>query len=98
VASPLTTSDWFLSLSFVKLLTAGHLSAAKVEAGSQTSEGSSQGLLVAPALDELFQLSSKKTADAGAALCGQRPRALQKLSINGDSHLLFHRKLPLVNS
>ena len=81
----------------MKLLTT-HLPRAKVEAGSQTSEGPGPRLLVLLlVVDELFQLGGKKAADAGAPLCGQRPRALQELAVNGDSDVLLHSRVPLVN-
>jgi len=72
----------------MKLLT-GHLPAAKMEARSHKSEGSSFGLLVPLLLDRLFKLS-RKTTNVAASVRRQRPRALQKLSVNGKGDLSLH--------
>ena len=85
----------------MKLLTAGHLSTAKMEARSQTSEGSGLGPLVPVLLDELLKFNSK-TTDVPALLRRQRPRALQELSVNGKGdlslHMASHRALHIKRS
>ena len=78
------------TLSIMKLLTVGHLSTAKMEAGSQAGEGSSPRLVVPLLLvDELFK-RSRKTTDVAASLRRQRPRALQELSVDGEGDLSLH--------